>query len=97
MTKGMTVKGPRTAAGRDLAARAKREAWSNWEGLAQFVIPAIEAEAAQPVPLDAMTRAVHGTECGYASHIPNDDGVDPNPCGEKAQRLIARLAAEHTP
>jgi hypothetical protein len=36
---------PRTEAGRKLAARAKRESWSNWEGIAQFEIPAIEAEA----------------------------------------------------
>lgn len=36
---------PTTAAGRALADRAKREAWSNWEGLAQFTIPRIEAEA----------------------------------------------------
>ena len=38
---------PRTEAGRALAAKAKHEGWSNWEGLAQFTIPAIEAEAAQ--------------------------------------------------
>ena len=39
---------PRTEAGRRLAARAKREAWGNWEGIARFEIPAIEREAAAP-------------------------------------------------
>ena len=36
---------PTTEAGRGLAAKAKQQAWGNWEGLMQFTIPAIEAEA----------------------------------------------------
>lgn len=43
----ITSSTPRTATGRALAARAKREGWSNWERLVQFVIPAIENEAIQ--------------------------------------------------
>ena len=46
----MTPSEPQTEAGRRLAARAKREAWGNWEGIAQFEIPAIEREA-QGIPL----------------------------------------------
>jgi sarcosine oxidase gamma subunit len=45
---------PRTEAGRRLAARAKREAWGNWEGIAQFEIPAIEREAGST---DALRQA----------------------------------------
>jgi hypothetical protein len=46
---------PRTEAGRRLAARAKREAWGNWEGIAQFEIPAIEREAGST---DALRAAI---------------------------------------
>jgi hypothetical protein len=37
-----------------------------------------------------LAKAIHDTECGYASHIGLDD-EDPNPCGHKADRILARL------
>lgn len=40
---------PRTEAGRAFAGKAKREHWGNWEGIAQFQVPAIEAEASAAV------------------------------------------------
>lgn len=45
MTADRPATEPRTEAGKQLAARAKRESWSNWEGLAQFTILAIEQQA----------------------------------------------------
>jgi len=54
-------------------------------------------EAAAPAT-EALRAAVHGTECGYASHEPDSEGNDPNPCGLKAERLAAALASpEPTP
>ena len=55
---------------------------------------------ARPVPdaglRERMKRAVHDTECGYASHIGADDEDDPDPCGAKADRLLAALAAHRS-
>ena len=54
---------PTTEAGRALAARAKRQAFGNWEGIAQFEIPAIEAEAraaARKEVLDGFRAEIDG-------------------------------------
>jgi hypothetical protein len=62
MTDPTAPETPRTEAGRRLAARAKREAWGNWEGIAQFEIPAIEREAGST---DALRAALIGLDDAF--------------------------------
>jgi hypothetical protein len=87
---------PRTEAGRRLAARAKREAWGNWEGIAQFEIPAIEREAG--IDVERLGEFFHEEYWAEANepHWPREqaDATDCEVCWSSAAKLHARLSRE---
>lgn len=94
-----TVNEPATEAGRELAAKAKREAWSNWEWLVRQTIPAIEREAAErasggldadewaDVMLNALCRSDNGNNPFYS-----DDADTVSLARELAETVVTRLA-----
>ena len=103
---------PRTAAGRALitavehgGVRCTNESgWCHMQDakLVREALLAIEAEAAQPVPLDTLTALADAAE-GVTQYVRLGDGpLGDDPAAIAMRRLFdaldkARLAAEHTP
>ena len=51
-------------------------------------------ECRPEIEVERLRQTIHDTECGYASHVNQslDDDSDPDPCGQKAERIATVYA-----